>query len=277
MDLRLAAVDNRRHVGRIFELGVDFLHVVFECFAVGSACRYGHVDIFQVDGVFGEQEDFFYLLIFGFQLFVAHFYVLIGDCGIGKAGQLYFAPRIAVVKLHLGNDGVGEEAVLQEAADFAREQFGAQLFFGKEPHAVNAIDGFQLCGIHGGGLGGHLLVLLQEVLQGGYVEAAGLVAEELADDAKRLGRSFAQGVLHFGVGHLQAEFVGFVFEDFLLYVHVPHLVAELIHLGRVELAPVLELHDFGIFVHHVLVLLYGEFFAIYFADLHFSDVGGCFH
>ena len=163
--------------------------------------------------------------------------------------------------------------MLQEDVELLFQELVTQFFFGVLPDVVDALQVFHLVG--GSLLTGlcyELIFALEEVLQGCNVDAALLAAKERLNHAQGIAAIVAKCFLLFGVGDKESQFVGLVLDELLSDKALPHhgtdlfvfLIGEVVSLA---LKLLLNFCYFAGVFHHLLEVLHGKRFAIYFSHL----------
>ena len=137
------------------------------------------------------------------------------------------------------------------------------MLFGVLPEVV---DGFNLLKLLTLYLTLHFLILLEEGLECGVVEASLLVGKH-GERLQALCCTCHKGLLHLSIGHIKSEGVSLVLDKLVDDILVPHLVADLVLHGIAEVLSGTHLVHFRGLVHHFLEILNGKTFSVDFTHL----------
>ena len=149
----------------------------------------------------------------------------------------------------------------------------AERLFDEHPELVEVVVVVHVFRRYLAALGLHAFVVGEELFKDIGVEPARLFVAERGL-CQNGAVSFRDDGLDFSVGHGQAQLFRLMFDELVVDVSVPHLVAQLGELLIVERAVSRgELHDFRVFVYQVLEFMYGDVFPVDFADLLPAFVG----
>ena len=189
-------------------------------------------------------------IVVGLDVGIGDFHVVIVDAVVGQRSQLNLVLGGLTLEEHLGRDGVREETVREQGLVLLDESLVAQVLLDEEPVVVDVLVLLGHLRVVG-----HLLVLVLELGEHGEVETTRLLVDEGRLEQHGVS-TLTQHVLQLFVGNDESQFLGLGLNELVVYISLPNLVTELVHvLFREVVTTLCHLDNIRIFLNELLEIL----------------------